>query len=131
VTHPWAVGRIQRDAGSRNRPGSGSGELPDTFSKPGDASTPNQGYRIRSIQQATWEYLSGRDCATTSPFRCAEFTANPDSFMEAMLLAEGVSNIQSYEQFFGMMNLALWVNEGIATADRFREIFAHHDIIDP
>jgi hypothetical protein len=95
------------------------------------ACTPNQGYKILSLQQATWEYLSGRNCATTAPFLCAVSPANPDSFMEALLLAEGVSNVQSYEQFFEMMYLALWANEGIATADLFREIFSHHDVIQP
>ncbi len=91
----------------------------------------NNGYRIRSIQQATWEYLWGKNCATTSPFRCSSVTADPDSFMTALLLAESVSNFQSYEQFFEMMTLALWVEEGLPTADRFRDIFSHHNIIDP
>jgi hypothetical protein len=49
--------------------------------------------------------------------------------MNAMLYAESLSNLQSYEQFFENMGTYLLATYGAAHYNHFHEIMQHHGIL--
>ena len=89
------------------------------------------GYRIRAINQAVWQYLAGKQCETTAPYRCNTVRRDPDVFMDALVAALGVSNLMSYEQLFEMMHIHIDFNDGATEAARFRAVMAQHNIMSP
>jgi Fungalysin/Thermolysin Propeptide Motif len=91
----------------------------------------SQGYNIGAVIQAFWEYLNAQSCDTASPFACDDPDRHytPDRGMRAMLYAESLSNLQSYEQFFENMGDYLLATHGQAHYDRFHSIMQHHGIL--
>lgn len=89
----------------------------------------SSGYNQGAIMQAFWEYISGRSCNENAPYSCQGLTFSPDRGMRAMLYAESLSNLQSYEQFFENMGTYLLVTYGQGHYNRFHDIMAHHGIL--
>jgi hypothetical protein len=87
------------------------------------------GYQQGAIMQAFWEYLSGQSCDEDAPYNCQVFKAIPDRAMSAILYAESLSNLQSYEQFFENMGTYLLFTYGQNHYNQFHEIMQHHGIL--
>lgn len=87
------------------------------------------GYNQGAIMQAFWEYTSGRSCATDAPYGCSQLFYSPDRGMAAMLYAESLSNLQSYEQFFESMGTYLLSTYGAAHYNYYLSIMQHHGIL--
>jgi hypothetical protein len=88
------------------------------------------GYQQGAIMQAFWEYLSGRSCDENAPYSClSSLYYSPDRGMRAILYAESLSNLQSYEQFFENMGTYLLFTYGQAHYDHFHDIMQHHGIL--
>ncbi|HKQ72661.1 MAG TPA: hypothetical protein VJ810_02960, partial [Blastocatellia bacterium] len=87
------------------------------------------GYNQGAIMQAFWEYLSGKLCDENAPYGCQSSSYSPDRGMSAILYAESLSNLQSYEQFFDNMGTFLLFTYGQAHYNHFHEIMQHHGIL--
>jgi hypothetical protein len=87
------------------------------------------GYNQGAIMQAFWEYLSGKSCDENAPYNCQTSFYSADRGMRAILYAESLSNLQSYEQFFENMGTYLLTTYGAAHYNHFHEIMQHHGIL--
>lgn len=89
----------------------------------------SNGYNQGAIMQAFWEYLSGKSCDENAPYNCQTSFYSADRGMRAMLYAESLSNLQSYEQFFENMGTYLLATYGAGHYNHFHEIMQHHGIL--
>lgn len=96
------------------------------------ACMPTQGYRLRSVVQASWAYLHGKLCLREAPYTCglSFVTPSADHFAEAMIYALHLTNQHSYKSFFQSMWVYLWANYSNKEYTRFRAIFANYGLLD-